>query len=128
MWPFRPGGLLGRRGERLAAAHLRAKGFRILARNYRCPTGEADIIALDPAGEAGNEALVFVEVKTRRHDDHAAPESAVDRRKRQRLLRVARYYLACHDTAGRPVRFDVVSVVLRPAEQPDIRHIPGAFQ
>lgn len=133
MWPFRRGrsaqtasGRAGARGEKAAERFLRRAGYAILARNYRCPAGEADLIALDPSGEGG-EAIVFVEVKTRATDRHVGPESAVDARKRRQLTRVASYYLARHDTADRPVRFDVVAVVAPAAGRCEVRHIPDAF-
>ena len=129
MWPFGRDNAPGRRGERLAARHLRRRGYRILARNYRCPPGEVDIIALDASTrkEWGVESIVFVEVKTRASDLHVAPESAVDRRKRRHLTRAAKYYLAHHDAGDRRVRFDVVAVLDRPGRGPEVRHIPDAF-
>ena len=53
MWPFtrRRGddeSSLGKTGEKLAAKFLKKRGLKILATNYRCPAGEADLIALDP--------------------------------------------------------------------------------
>ena len=126
MWPFRRGESAGRRGERLAVRALRRAGHNILARNYRCPAGEADVISLDRSAELG-ETIVFAEVKTRSGGALANPESAVDREKRKRLVRVARYYLAHHDTADRPVRFDVISVILHHDAKPEITHIPDAF-
>ena len=139
MWPFgrareeeSPGGDsadLGRRGEKLAQAALRKQGLRILARNYRCPAGEADLIALDIATrkETGAETIAFVEVKTRTSDRYAPPESAVNADKRRRMKRVARYYFASRKTEGFAVRFDIVSVVIRPGQEPEVRHTPGAF-
>ena len=119
---------LGRRGEKLAARHLRRAGCRILARNYRCPVGEVDLVVLDEKRRPPEErAVVFVEVKTRASDDDVAPESAVDFRKQQRITRVARYYLARHEIGDLRVRFDVVSVVIHPGRRPRVRHIPDAF-
>lgn len=114
---------LGRRGEKLAARYLRRNGIKLLARNYRCPVGEADLIGLD------GETIVFAEVKTRSGTDQAAPEANVDARKQRHCRNVARYYLSRHDTADRPVRFDVLAVVLPPDRRakPRIRHIPDAF-
>jgi putative endonuclease len=129
MWPFRrwaddkPGQKLGEEGETLAAKHLRRKGYKILARNYRCPAGEADIIALDKSradGYAG--VVVFVEVKTRSSDQNVLPESAINQRKQGQLLRVARYYLSDPRRAELPARFDSVAVVIPPHGEPRIRH------
>lgn len=136
MWPFGPRlapgdrASSGRRGEELAAKFLRRLGWRILARNYRCPPGEADIVAMIPSGRAGAgraDVVVFVEVKTRSPDQLAAPESAVDARKRKHIFQVAQYYLAQHADCRFDVRFDVVSVILPPSGQPQIKHIPDAF-
>ncbi|MCD4825033.1 MAG: YraN family protein [Phycisphaerae bacterium] len=114
---------LGLRGEKLAARHLRRADMKILATNYRCPGGEIDIIALDKSADA----IVFVEVKTRSADTHTAPESAVNADKQRRLRKAGQFYLGTHNTQNRPARFDVVSIVIRPTETPDIRHIVEAF-
>ena len=82
MWPLgrwrRTGssGELGRRGEKLAAKALKRAGMKILARNYRCPAGEADLIALDRSTrrQSGAETIVFAEVKTRSSDTYTDPE------------------------------------------------------
>lgn len=124
-WPFRRRETdppLGQAGERLAQKHLRRKGLKILARNYRCPAGEADLVALDPAGPC----LVFVEVKTRSRDDQVLPESAVDADKQRRLRNIARYYCSHHETNELSVRFDVVAVC-GTGRKANIRHIPEAF-
>jgi len=137
VWPFRPGtsrrksnSPLGPLGEKLAARCLRRKGCKILARNFRCPPGEADIIALDASTRerSGAETIVFVEVKTRTGEAYVAPESAVDAGKRRQLARVARYYLSRHDAADYAVRFDVVAVVFDEGGKPRVRHVPDAFR
>jgi putative endonuclease len=139
VWPFArknacdeaPGdpASLGRLGEDLARGLLRKLGFKVLARNYRCPAGEADLIALDISTRrrGGAETIAFVEVKTRSSDRHLPPEAAVNPDKRRRLKNVARYYLASRAAEGFAVRFDVVSIVIRPGEAPEVRHMPGAF-
>ena len=99
---------LGRRGEDLAHRYLRAKGYVIVARNYRLSSGdgEADLIAWD------GDALVFVEVKSRRTADFGPPERAIGEEKRKHLLRIANEYTRKTETAWGRVRFDVVTVVL----------------
>ena len=103
--------------------------MKILATNYRCPAGEADIIALDPSTRRtyGAETIAIVEVKTRRSDHYTDPESAVDRDKQRRLKRIAGTYLASRDTREYNLRFDVVAVLAPEGHRPQIRHIPGAF-
>jgi putative endonuclease len=103
--------------------------MKLLARNYRCPAGEADLIALDTStrSQLGAETLCFVEVKARSSDRYTAPSSAVRSEKQERLRRVARYYLATHDADDLNVRFDVVSIVRRRGQQPRVEYIPDAF-
>jgi putative endonuclease len=120
---------LGRRGESLARRELRKQGLKILARNYRCPLGEADLIALDPSTrkQSGAETIAFVEVKTRAGEGYAPPESAVNADKQRRMRKVAHYYLASRNADAFHTRFDIVAVVLRPGEKPEIRYIRNAF-
>jgi putative endonuclease len=70
--------ILGRSGERRAEKYLRRQGYRLVARNYRCPIGELDLIFLD------GKTVVFVEVKTRTGAEHADPQDAVNRGKQDR--------------------------------------------
>ncbi len=125
MWPFRRTGSsesLGKRGEKLASKFLRKQGCRILAHNYRCPAGEADIIALD-----GGDTLVFAEVKTRSSDFHTDPQSAVNADKQRRLRNVVKYFLDARRCEDLNVRFDVISIVIRDGSQPQIEYIKDAF-
>jgi putative endonuclease len=103
--------------------------MKILGRNYRCPTGEIDLIVLDRSTRrcGGAETIVFVEVKTRSSDTYTDPQSAVDAEKQRRVRRVADYYLASRPVEGFNVRFDIVAIVIRPEEDPDIRYFPDAF-
>lgn len=120
---------MGRRGERLACRFLKRAGLRILARNYRCPAGEIDLIALDATTRKplGAETLIFVEVKTRAAAGYAAPEAAVDARKRRQIQRAAEHYLRHHDAADCNVRYDIVGIVLPEGQDPQIDHIADAF-
>jgi putative endonuclease len=129
MWPFRPEKTLGRHGEDLAARTLKRKGMKVLARNYRCPSGEIDIIALDPTTrrDSGRETIVFVEAKTRSTDSYTVPESAVDARKRRRIRKAARYYLSHYPTEQYYVRYDIVAIVAPRRTKPQIKHIAAAF-
>jgi len=90
----------------VAEKYLRAHRYTILERNYRCPLGEVDLIALD------RSVVVFVEVKARTGETTGSPFEAVDRRKQRQLVRVANYYLSRHRLHGRDARFDVVGVWL----------------
>jgi putative endonuclease len=107
---------LGLSAESRAAAFLIAKGFRILARRFRSPLGEIDIVA------RRRHLLVFVEVKARERLDDAA--WSVTERQRARIIGAAEAWLAHHpDAAIRDIRFDAMLVA--PRRLP--RHIPAAF-
>jgi putative endonuclease len=114
--------LLGRWGEKRSERFLKRKGFKTLARNFSCKTGEIDLIMVDADG-----AVVFVEVKTRANESFGPSESAVTSGKKARMLRAARYFLASHNIDERPFRFDVVTIVLEPTGRPQIRHYESAF-
>ena len=96
--------LLGAQGERAAEKLLRRQRYTIVRRNYRCPAGEIDRVALD------GKVVVFVEVKTRTQPGFGTPLEAVDHRKQQQIIRAARYYLSENDLHDRDARFDVVGV------------------
>ena len=98
---------LGAFGEEVAVRRLQELGYRILQRNYRCPVGEIDIVALD------GEVLVFAEVRTRRGDRMGTPEESIGFRKRAKMVEVAQTYVAECDYAG-DWRLDVVVVALGP--------------
>lgn len=113
--------LAGRTGERAAEEHLIRAGYVILARNYRCPLGEIDLVALD------RRALVFVEVKARHGGAAGAPLEVVTRRQQRRIVRAAQHYLARHRLHDRLVRFDLVGVWLD-ADPPRCELVRGAFE
>jgi putative endonuclease len=96
--------LLGAEGERAAEKFLRRQRYAIVQRNYRCRSGEVDLIALD------GSAVVFVEVKTRTQPGFGNPLEAVDRRKQRQIVRAAQHYLAENRLHDRDARFDVVGV------------------
>ncbi|HEU5017049.1 MAG TPA: YraN family protein [Pseudolabrys sp.] len=106
----------GLSAESRAAALLIAKGFRILARRWKSPAGEIDIVA------RRRHLLVFVEVKARSNFDAAA--ESVTPRQQQRIAAAAEAWLAMHgDETYRDIRYDVILVA--PGKLP--RHIPAAF-
>ena len=108
---------LGLSAESRAAGLLLAKGFRIVARRFRSPAGEIDIVAKRGA------LLIFVEVKARPALDDAA--WAVTERQKRRIASAAAAWLATHpDDASCDMRFDAILVA--PRSLP--RHIPAAFE
>jgi len=112
---------LALRGEALARRELRRRGYCILAHRERSRLGEIDVVARD------GPALVFVEVKTRRDRRFGAPVEAVDRRKRQKLIRLALAYTARRGLSDAPIRFDIVGVELPRKGRPSVRVYRNAF-
>lgn len=95
---------LGSFGELAAAAYLQGRGARIVARNWRCPNGEIDLVA-----QLGGQ-LLFVEVKTRRSGE-LPPETGVGPAKQRRLVQLAYAYLAEAGLSPEtPWRIDVIAV------------------
>lgn len=114
---------LGRAGERVAAAHLQAKGYRILERNLYTAQGELDLIARAPDG-----VITFVEVRTRRGRNAAAEAAAsVDARKQRRLSELAANYLAEH-APDADARIDVITVAVEATGRViDVTHYENAI-
>jgi putative endonuclease len=113
-------GTLGNGGEDIAADYLERRGYEVVERNFRCRSGELDIVARD------GDTLVFCEVKTRRTDRWGAPSEAVNRGKQGRLRRLGAAWLATRGASVTDVRFDVVSVVVFD-EGPVVEHLIDAF-
>jgi putative endonuclease len=113
---------LGRWSEKRCERFLRRKGLRTLTRNYFCKLGELDLVMVDGGG-----AVVFVEVRSRTGEDFGPPEVTITSGKRERLKRAARHFLAVHKIEDRPLRFDIITLVLGPAGPPQIRHYENAF-
>ncbi len=114
--------VFGRRCEDLAEEHLKRRGWKVLARNFRVPGGELDIVAAD-----GRGWLVFVEVKGKTGRGFGHPAEMVGREKRGRLLRAALAYMGSSPWRGPGCRFDVVAVLAEPGRAPVLEHIEGAF-
>ena len=101
---------IGAIGEELARHHLEAKGYRVVATNYRCRWGEVDLIARD-----GPE-WVFVEVRTRRNAAYGSPEESVTPAKARRLTLTAQDFLRQRVAAPANLewRIDLVAILLGP--------------
>ena len=95
---------LGEKGEDIAAAFLKKKGYTILFRNYKCSFGEIDIIAKH------KKILSFIEVKTRSTTKFGLPQEAVTALKQTKISRVALEFVQRYKMDNRAARFDVVSV------------------
>ena len=113
---------LGKWGEKRCEKHLKKQGYRTLARNYSCKTGELDLVMADPRG-----AVVFIEVKTRANDNFAEPQDSVTFAKKTKITRTAGYFINVHKIQNRPHRFDIVTVILDSKNGQTIKHYPNAF-
>jgi putative endonuclease len=107
---------LGAYGEKLAERWYVQEGYVVVARNWRCGTGEIDLLV-----RRGNQ-LVVAEVKTRSSDRFGVPAYAVNAAKQRKLRALAQAWLASTDEYFDEVRFDVVSVIGR-----DVEVIQAAF-
>lgn len=95
----------GQQGEDLAAQIISSKGLKILLRNFRCPVGEMDLIALE------GDTLIFIEVRTRSTAKFGWGEESIQPKKRIRLQRIAEYFLISHKyKKWPPIRFDLVAI------------------
>ena len=114
---------IGQLGETLAAEYLQNKHWHIKERNWRCRSGELDIIAED------GDTLVFVEVRTRRNTGmFGSPQESVNWRKQQQVRQTAVAYLYRIGMPNRTIRFDLVSVLLSTSEDfISLDHLEHAF-
>lgn len=113
---------IGDEGEELAAAYLESKGYIILERNYHFERAEVDIVAYD-----NETCIVFAEVKTRSSNTFGEPEEFVDKEKIQNVYKAAEAWIYERKMDGAPVRFDIVSILQKNNEAPDIKHFENAF-
>jgi putative endonuclease len=119
----------------MAARFLRQHGYRLVATNFIAPIGysragrpvtaEIDLIAYDESTIP--HILAFIEVKTRRSVEVAAPEAAVDRRKQRQISRAARVYRRLLSIEDELYRYDVIGVLLTPNEAPSLSLRRGYF-
>ena len=113
----------GNRSERAAAKFLRRQGYRLVARNYRCPHGELDLVAIDSG------CVVFVEVRSTGTLDLTKTAASVDLAKQRRLTNLALHFLQQHCLLNYPARFDVL-LLSWPSDrkEPAISHYRNAFE
>ena len=116
---------LGSDGEDVACRHLRDQGLEVLARNWRLASGELrgelDVICRD------GDALVVVEVKTRRSDAFGGPLFAVTPRKQQKIRALTVAFMRQAGIHPRTIRFDVVAVWQARGTATRVEHVRDAF-
>ena len=118
--PFRSP--LGERGEGAACGFLKEHGYEILEKNYKCKIGEIDVVA------RRRGRLAFVEIKTRTSLQRGTPQEAVDLKKQEKIFKVAQWYLKEKRLVEIPVAFDVVAVLWKEGQTPEMRLIRDAFE
>jgi putative endonuclease len=111
----------GRLGEEAAKKHLKKRGLKFLAANFRSARGEIDLVFRD------GDCLVFVEVKARAAGGWLRPAAAVNARKRLLLTKCAMDYLRLLNNPPVKIRFDVVEVLLEDGAVSEVRHLPNTF-
>jgi putative endonuclease len=119
----RPRQEVGALGEDLAVAELERQGMEVLARNWRCPVGELDVVALERV--AGHSTLVFCEVKCRTGLGFGDPLESITVAKLRKLRHLASQWLASEGTHADDVRIDAVGVVLLRDRLPIVHHVRG---
>jgi putative endonuclease len=95
---------IGNLGEEMAARYLLTQGYQIMETNFRCRSGEIDIIARK------FNCYHFVEVKTRCGDDYGTPAESVTAKKQHRIMMTAKYYLTSKGIRDVPIQFDVIEI------------------
>ncbi len=114
---------LGKWGEELAVEHLKQAGYVIRQRNWRCRSGEIDIIA-ECQGR-----LVFIEVRARRGSaQYGTAAESVDRRKQQQVRMTAQVYIQLSGCANMAIQFDVIAITLGSGNKvQELKHYEAAF-
>ncbi|GAA0722958.1 YraN family protein [Clostridium malenominatum] len=114
---------IGILGEELAQKYLVKLGYIILDKNYRCKTGEIDIIGKD------GECISFIEVKTRRSNSYGSPGESVNYIKQHKIYKTAQMYILKKKLHKFNFRFDVIEVILKHGSNDfSIKLLKDAFQ
>jgi putative endonuclease len=113
---------LGDRGEEIAAKHLAAAGWTVVARNFRMGRKEIDLVA------RRGEVVAFVEVKTRAGLGYGHPLEAITWKKRREIQQVAGAWIDRFGAAGDTYRFDAVAVLVLAGAPPRVEHLEDAWR
>lgn len=114
---------IGDEGEDLAVAYLESKGYTILERNYFFEHAEVDIVAYD-----NESSIIFVEVKLRSDTTFGEPEDSVSEEKMRNVYKAAEAWLYERKMDSSPVQFDVISIVQKKSEAPQIKHFKDTYR
>ena len=109
------------KGEALAVEFLKQHNYRVIERNFRCKSGEIDIIAQD------QDTFCFIEVKTRSTGQFGSGFDAITSSKQRKLVKSALWYCAMHDCAHVSIRFDIVVIQYSYSGQSHLELLKDAF-
>ena len=114
---------IGAYGEDISESYLRNLGYSILHKNFRCKSGEIDLIA------SNKNYICFIEVKTRYGKNFGIPAESVFYSKQHKIFKTAQMYIYMKNIMNTNFRFDVIEVILN-AENNNyiVNHIEDAFQ
>ncbi len=113
---------VGQNGEDVARGWLEARGYRFLARNWRCRAGELDLVMRD------GDVIVFVEVKARHGSSAGRASESVSRAQSRRILNAGEWYMQTHpDTGDLFWRCDILAITWYPDDAPSIAHFENAI-
>lgn len=114
---------IGAQAEQLALGHLLKNDLQYLQRNFRCRSGEIDLIMLD------DDCLVFVEVRFRTRSSFTTAALSIGIAKQRKIIRTASYFIGGRrHYANAIVRFDVVGIDSAKPGQYTIQWIKDAFR
>lgn len=113
-----PNNIVGKKYESFAINYLTKNKYKILERNFSCPVGEIDIIALDPK----TKYIVFVEVKYRATNAFGRPLEAITKPKQRKIKLASQIYLKLKGKLDHDFRFDAIEII-----DDELRHIINAF-
>lgn len=108
----------GNFGEKLACRYLSDQGYSIIETNFKNRIGEVDIIANKKS------IIIFVEVKSRSNINYGYPFEAVNKKKQDKLRKLAQSYISLHTLIDTQFRFDIIEVYLKEGK---VNHIENAF-
>lgn len=111
---------LGNRGEEQATLFLENKGYFIVDRNFKCRSGEIDIVAKK------NREYVFIEVKTRTSKKYGRPIEAVNKNKIKHIINTSKYYILKNNLQNFFIRYDIIEIYYK-GNKILINHIKNVF-
>ena len=111
---------IGQQQELQACNYLIAQGLQLLEQNYRCKSGEIDLVMAD------QDTLVFVEVRHRKQNDYGNGLESITRSKQRKIISAAQHYLQAYNLTNKfACRFDIV--ITKPTNDQQFLWIKDAF-